>query len=85
MTIFQFSRACSHYDVIYKWLVLTLVSMKRSSVMTFSIDNPEGGCNNSPSENMFGKNPQENKGNVNITVFSCLQHLFINFPPIGAI
>ena len=28
--------------------------------MTFSIDNPEGGCNNPPSENMFGKNPQEN-------------------------
>ena len=26
--------------------------------MTFSIDNPEGGCNNPPSENMFGKNPQ---------------------------
>ena len=23
--------------------------------MTFSIDYPEGGCNNPPSENMFGK------------------------------
>ena len=30
--------------------------------MTFSIDNPEGSCNNCPSENMFGKNPQDNKG-----------------------
>ena len=30
--------------------------------MTFSIDNPEGDCNNLPSENMFGKNPQDNKG-----------------------
>ena len=30
--------------------------------MTFSIDNLEGGCNNPPYENMFGKNPQDNKG-----------------------
>ena len=30
--------------------------------MTFSIDNPEGGSNNPPQENMFGKNPQDNKG-----------------------
>ena len=31
--------------------------------MTFSIDNPGGGGWNNPrSENMFGKNPQNNKG-----------------------
>ena len=30
--------------------------------MTFSIDNPEGGLQQPSSENMFGKNPQENKG-----------------------
>ena len=29
--------------------------------MAFSIDNP-GGLQQPPSENMFGKNPQENKG-----------------------
>ena len=30
--------------------------------MTFSIDNPEGSCNNPVLENMFEKNCQENKG-----------------------
>ena len=32
--------------------------------MNFSIDNPGGfaAATTSPSENMFGKNPQENKG-----------------------
>ena len=33
--------------------------------MTFSIDNPRGGCNNPPhSENMFGKNPQDMRTKV---------------------
>ena len=73
MAISQFSWARSHYDVIvtsyinglylfwYQWKedvhTYTLVVN-----YTFSIDNPEGGCNNPPLGKYVWENPQENKG-----------------------
>ena len=68
-----------HIDVIHKWLVLILVSMKRGCpylytgskfrVMAFSIDNLEGGCNNPLWKICLGKNPQEKKGLMSILPF----------------
>ena len=40
-----------------------------------------GGCNNPTLENMFGKTLRRIRVNVTVTFFSCLQHLFIDFPP----
>ena len=75
MTISQFSRACLHYDVmvtsyISDWYLFwyqlkedvhTYTLVVDVGYMTFSIGNPEEGCNNPTSENMFRKSPQENK------------------------
>ena len=38
--------------------------------MTFSIDNPEGVATTPPSENMFGKNPQD-RAHSNHSIRSC--------------
>ena len=63
MTISQFSRGCSHYDIIvrsyingwylswYQWKENVYIYALVVNNMTFSIDNA-GGCNTPISENM---------------------------------
>ena len=68
-----------HIDVIHKWLVLILVSMKRRCpylytgskfrVMTFSINNPAGGCNIPLSEKYVWEKPSGEQGLISILPF----------------
>ena len=51
-----------YFSINEKRMSIPIYTGSKFRVITFSIDNPEGRCNNPTSENMYGKTPQENKG-----------------------